>query len=180
MEQNERAISLAQTIYQDINEWLKFAETKHAALIAAWIALWIGIASLEIQDPFVIVQYTALVCIVICGFVNFLSFLPFLNKSEYLKERCIKKYGGTTDNILFYLSVFIQSAPETTGRNTYKANFMNSLEGGDSAPCKLLDNYLDQIIDASTVATIKVYLFGLSLKLALLSLGIVLLSLLIT
>lgn len=179
MAQNGQAISLAQTIYQDINEWLKFAEAKHAALLAAWIALWIGIASLEIQEPFIKVRCIALICITICGFFNFLSFLPFLNKSECLKKRCMKKYGGAKDNILFYLSVFIQSAPETTGRNTYKANFMNSLECGDSAPCKLLDNYLDQIIDVSTVATIKVYLFSLSLQSAFLSLGVVLLSLLI-
>lgn len=76
MNDNERAISLAQTIYQDINEWLKFAEAKHAALIAAWIALWIGIISLE-PIPIYNCQYTALICIMLCASINFLSFFLF-------------------------------------------------------------------------------------------------------
>lgn len=175
MNDNERAISLAQTIYQDINEWLKFAEAKHAALIAAWIALWIGIISLELQYPFTIVQYTALICIMLCASINFLSFFPLLNKSARLKKRCVKKYSNTSQNTLFYISIFIQSA----NPNTYKASFMNTLEMPIQPIPKLLDNYLNQIIDVSAVATIKVYLFALSLKLAAASLIVVLFSLLV-
>ncbi len=175
MSDNERAISLAQTIYQDINEWLKFAEAKHAALIAAWIALWIGIISLDLQYPFTIVQFTALICIILCASINFFSFFPLLNKSECLKRRCVKKYSNTSQNTLFYISIFIQSA----NPNTYKTNFMKTLEIPKHPISKLLDNYLNQIIDVSAVATIKVYLFAISLKLASASLIVVLFSLLV-
>lgn len=169
MNDNERAISLAQTIYQDINEWLKFAEAKHAALLAAWIALWIGIISLDLQYPFTIVQYTALICITLCASINFLSFFPFLNKSDIIKKLCRKEYNAAPDNVLFYISIFIQSA----NQNVYKTNFMNSLGGTNISSSGLLDHYLNQIIDVSTIATIKVYLFAISLKLAAASLIVV-------
>ena len=169
MDQNERAISLAQTIYQDTNEWLKFAEAKHAALLAAWIALWIGIISLDLQYPFTIVRYTALIYITLCASINFLSFFPFLNKSDVIKKLCRKKYDAAPDNVLFYISIFIQSAD----RNTYKVNFMNSLGDTNISSSVLLDHYLNQIIDVSTVTTIKVYLFAISLKLAAASLIVV-------
>lgn len=162
MDQNEQVISLAQTIYQDINEWLKFAEAKHAALIAAWIALWIGIISLEVENSYAMVQRVALFCITLCAAINFLSFFPFLNKSDIIKKLCRKKYYRTSDNILFYISIFIQSADP----NVYKINFMNSLGDINISSSGLLDHYLNQIIDVSTVATIKVYLFAISLKLA--------------
>lgn len=56
---------------------------------------------------------------------------------------------------------------------------MNTLEMPIQPIPKLLDNYLNQIIDVSAVATIKVYLFALSLKLAAASLIVVLFSLLV-
>lgn len=169
MDDNDRAISLAQNIYQDINEWLKFAEAKHAALLAAWIALWIGIISLEIENSYVIVQQVALFFIALCASINFLSFFPFLNKSDIIKKLCLKEYDAAPDNILFYISIFIQSADQ----NVYKTNFMNSLGGTNISSSGLLDHYLNQIIDVSTVATIKVYLFAISLKLAAASLIVV-------
>ena len=175
MNDSEQAISLAQTVYQDINEWLKFTEAKHAALLAAWIALWIGIISIDLQYPFTIVRYTALICITLCASINFLSFFPFLNKMDILQKLCRQKYDGASNNVLFYISIFIQSAD----RNAYKVNFMNSLGKTNISSFGLFDHYLNQIIDVSTVTTIKVYLFALSLKLAVVSFIIVLLSLLI-
>lgn len=182
MNDSEQAISLAQTVYQDINEWLKFTEAKHAALLAAWIALWIGIISIDLQYPFTIVRYTALICIMLCASINFLSFFPFLNKMDILQKLCRQKYDGASNNVLFYISIFIQFTDQnaqSANQNTYKINFMNALGSTNSSSSKLLDDYLEQIVDVSTVVTIKVYLFALSLKLAVVSFIIVLLSLLI-
>lgn len=37
-----------QKIYNDVSEWLKFAEAKHAGLFAIWMALLIGIVSTDL------------------------------------------------------------------------------------------------------------------------------------
>lgn len=72
-------------IYQDINEWLKFAEAKHAGLIAVWIALFVAIFSE--RDMFINYTslYTLILLLLLFGFlINLISFMPFLNTTLQL------------------------------------------------------------------------------------------------
>ena len=96
--------------------------------------------------------------------INLISFVPFLNRSEWLKSNCYLKYSSIGENAVFYHSIFVR---------TYKNNIEDSIQeyknilmrrGLTNLDNKLTIDYLIQIIEVSTVGTIKYYLFNLAIK----------------
>lgn len=154
-----------QKIYNDVSEWLKFAEAKHAGLFAIWMALLIGIVS---TDLFLMLNMPLKVMIIIVillgSSINLFSFVPSLNRFKWLKSHCFKKYSSIGENVVFYQSIFVK---------TYKDNMNDSIEeykkiltrkGFGTIDGDLINDYIRQVIEVSTVGTIKVYLFSSAVK----------------
>lgn len=154
------------SIYADVSEWLKFAETKHAALFAFWTALLIGVLTSDYYNTLDIrLRYVIIILILIGGILNLISFVPFLNRIEILKKYCYKKYKNCSDNKIFYQSIFIDtfSVPYNVDESVKKYQNSLGITSEDIKNNKLLKDYMRQIIEVSQVATIKYCLFSYSI-----------------
>jgi len=159
------SLNEVQKIYNDASDWLKFAEAKHAGLFAIWMALLTGIVSTDLILVFNIEIKIIIVIVILFGSsINLFSFVPFLNRSEWLKSNCYLKYSSIEENAVFYQSIFVR---------TYKNNIDDCIQeyknilmrrGLTNLDNKLTIDYLRQIIEVSTVGTIKCYLFNLAIK----------------
>lgn len=164
--EKEKLVEELRAINNDVSEWLKFGEAKHAGVFAVWTALVIAIISSETywrQDN----EIKMIIIIPLIGIlISCLAFLPFTNRIAVIKGLCYIKYKNIkSENILFYQNIFIVAGCEKDrkmGIDNYKKllkrNYEIEMEG------ELIDNYIQQIIDISTVATIKFYLFNWSIK----------------
>lgn len=157
------SLNEVQKIYNDVSEWLKFAEAKHAGLFAIWMALLTGIVSTDLILN-IEIQIIIVIVILFGSSINLISFVPFLDRSEWLKSNCYLKYSSIGENAVFYQSIFVR---------TYKNNIEDSIQeyknilmrrGLTNLDNKLTIDYLRQIIEVSTVGTIKCYLFNLAIK----------------
>ncbi|MCD7990272.1 MAG: hypothetical protein LUK37_00170 [Clostridia bacterium] len=170
-------------IYQDINEWLKFIEAKHAGLFAIWIALFVALLSENEHFSVHLTIYTTLLILLLLGaFINLISFMPFLNKSNFIRRICYNSYKKISGNKVFYQSVFVDTYSSDAYNATISCNKYKQLFSTDfdlSCTSSLLDDYIRQVIEVSTVATIKTYLFGLSIKYAIITSIIIIVGLII-
>lgn len=153
-----------QKIYNDVAEWLKFAEAKHAGLFAIWLATLIGFVSADFfSDLNMAIQVVVFIVILLGSSINLLSFIPFLNRNKWLKSKCYEKYSSVGENCVFYQSIFVK---------TYKDNINDSIQEykkilrrrGFTVNDELTNDYIRQVIEVSTVGTIKVYLFSWAVK----------------
>ena len=159
-----------QKIYTDVSEWLKFIETKHAAVFAVWTAMLIAVLSI---DAFWDLELYKMILILIPLFVgiiiNLLAFMPFLNRWTCLKEHCYKIYDNNQsmcNNRVFYQSIFVQTYVSGQGTDAAVVKYKNLFQSSSDSFWQevLAEDYMRQIVEVSTVATIKVYLFGISVK----------------
>ena len=170
MTEEERALEEAQKIYADVSSWLNFCELKHAGMFAAYMALFIAIVQLKVHWGEV--QALVLIALLLCLICNVVSFIPFLIQREWIKKVSWRKIPPNLKvNRVFYNSIFRQSHTMVNGklndvRSDYKNFFMSEFSGVRLASGSLLDNYLDQIVEVSSVAAIKYYLFGLACKMS--------------
>lgn len=154
-------------IYQDVSEWLKFAEAKHAGLLAMWIALFSAAYSEKELFTHASHYYITLLALLFGSFINLFSFSPFLNRQKIIRKLCYNAYKNNSGNQVFYQSVFIDtycsdSYSVNQSLNAYKHIFLQNFNS--PYDCPLLDNYITQVIEVSTVCTIKLYLFQISIK----------------
>lgn len=165
MEKNEAAaLQEIQNIYTDVSEWLKFAEAKHAGVFAVWTAALIAIISIDgFLNKITVVKGMILAVILIGILINLISFLPFLNRFTFIKKLCFHKYQSYTGNSVFYQSLFVDTYSEK-GLQDSVEKYSKILKGKGLKLCnsELEKDYLKQIIEVSTVGTIKVYLFGIA------------------
>lgn len=157
------------SIYQDINEWLKFAEAKHAGLFAALIALFIAILTEEsLFSCCPLIKSGILIFLIIGILFDLLSFFPFLNRCPLIRKMCYQKYKTHSGNLVFYQSIFIDTCPNgvynSNSCSIYKAKFLSNFSQQEDNG--LIDDYVKQIIQVSIVGTIKIYLFNLATKLS--------------
>lgn len=158
----------AQKIYNDVSEWLKYAETKNAGIFAVWTAFLIGMATSEIYwNLHISIQIILLFPLLLGLMLTTLTFLPFLNRIPFLKQMCYRKYKGTRNlkNIVFYQDIFVAAGykeDRTEAVEEYRSLFSQKV--GHIVQGELIDEYLQQIVDVSTVAIVKIYLFGLSIR----------------
>lgn len=171
--QNEslNIINELQKIYNDVSEWLKFLEAKHATVFAVWTALFIAVVTSDTFQLFDVFYRAIIICIILLGIgINAISFVPLLNRSLLMRKICYKKYSKVDmSNIVFYQSIFVNTyvaSKDLQERvNKYKVMLCERFdctlkELGDT----YMKDYMEQIIEVSTVATIKLYFFQISSK----------------
>lgn len=149
-------------IYQDNINWLNFAELKNGALLTVsclFLQISLSIDTLWVKSFFAVVYSIIII-------ITSISFIPFLNSRKFIKNLASKFYSKkysdsfTSKNIVFYVNIFLSS----------KDIYVNAIK---YISCKdELDryemNYVDQIIAISAIASIKYYLFNVSMHIFLL------------
>lgn len=152
-------------IYTDISEWLKFAEAKHAGALVLWTALIVTVFS---ADKFYLLCDSLQICIFAALFlgviINVFALMPFTNRIKWLRKLCYKRYEKYSGNLVFYQSVFVSvGLPNSTlDEKVNKYKEMLKEEYGCLPQKKLTTDYIKQIIEVATVASIKTFLFSIS------------------
>lgn len=160
---NNNFIDNLKEIYNENIQWLNFAELKNGALLTLVIAILNIVAqanfSLFIKNFFII--YLALIALICLS-----SFIPFLNKNRWIRKYAINKYtkgyNGSllSKNIIFYIEIFID------GKEKYRKALREVLNKGNSYTFSTLEeNYIEQIIQISAIASIKYYIFKIAIEL---------------
>lgn len=153
-------------IYQDVSEWLKFAEAKHAGLFAVWVAALSMTVTLDVSQGIAKIFQIALIAAICIGIlIELFAFFPFLNRRSFLKRMCYKKYGKYGGNAVFYQSVFIDTF-SNGNINAAMDKYMEILrrKGLKTDSCELMKDYVRQIIEVAETGTIKIYLFSIAAK----------------
>ena len=153
-------------IYSDVSEWLKFAEAKHAGALALWTALIVAAFSVDnfylLSDPLQICIFAALFFGML---INVFAMMPFTNRIYWIRKLCYNKYKGYSGNLVFYQSVFVSvgSPEKSLDDKVSKYKEMLKEEYGCLPQGKLITDYIKQIIEVATVASIKTFLFSVSI-----------------
>ena len=147
-----------------VNEWLKFAEAKSAALLATNGAVLFGTSNLVKDIELNVWVMVPLIAACICFFVSLTlclsSFVPSLNL-----PLIHKKYEKTNyDNLLFFDHIARHTVAEflTTVRGAREVD-----ESNDGPYVRML---AEQIVANSTIASYKYRVFNKAIWLALLGL----------
>lgn len=162
-----KCLEEVQKIYGDASEWLKFIETKHAGLFAVWTAFFIAVITSDFFGNIEIFFKAIIIIPILIGIlIDLASFVPFLNQSKMLRKRSYKYYSKNTGNMVFYVSIFIDTYSEEKDIEYSVERYKTIIaeENYDDLNTKIVTDYVKQIIDVSTVATIKAYLFNLATK----------------
>lgn len=158
-EDRGKALQELQAIYADVSEWLRFAEAKHAGLFAVWTAILIAVISIDSFFDRITMEKALLLIIILVGImIDLISFLPFLNRDARIRRWCYKEYKRYSGNSLFYQSIFVDTYSES-GDSIHKYKTILAGKGLELENSELEKDYLKQIVEVSTVGTIKVYLF---------------------
>lgn len=143
-----------QAIFNNVNDWLKFAETKNAALVAADVAILIGVASLfEDASGWLLIYLILLTAFVglslVIGLLSFLpaTKIPWLRKPATIQEK---------RNVLYYGDIADQDV------ESYLELLKSVLEEGVE-PTPIGRAYIEQIIINSKIAVKKYGYFTTSL-----------------
>jgi hypothetical protein len=152
-------------IFSNINDWLKFAETKTATLLAGNGMIIFGLFRIfkdsnEIHNAYI---STAIILLSLSIFTNLLSLIPSLKVPFLLLNKDTKK----NDNLLYFLDI---AKYET---NNYLKKLNNSIE-------KFTDfekYYAEQIIINSKIALMKYRLFKIAIILTSFAIFIILIAL---
>ena len=167
MSQRNEILQDLKDIYADVSEWLKFAEAKHTAALAFLSAVIVAVLSTENFYKLDIIYQRAIIILLLLGLlINIFSFLPFTNNIKLLKNDCYRVYSKEKGNLIFYKSIFVSvGSPDlklSDKVNNYK-NFLKQ-EYGQKPQGKLITDYIIQIIQVATVASIKTFLFSIIVK----------------
>lgn len=170
MDDNKReALQQAQYIYDDVSKWLNFCELKHAGMFAAYIALFIAITQIKHEIPLCLVVL-GLIVTMICAGINGFSFMPFLNRNKRVVCALRTRISGLrSENLVFYQAIIVQSITFNENgymdtRERYKSAFLSEFSLTQANCGRLIDNYLDQIVEISLVTFIKACLFDIACK----------------
>lgn len=156
-----------QKIYADVSEWLKFVEAKHAGLFAVWTALMIALVSSDNFLTNITIEKAAVFISILIGIlVDLFSFMPFLNRCKILKKLCYNKYTKYQNdgNLIFYQEIFLSTYNQQIDLQESLKKYREDFErkGFELHNNKLAMDYLKQIIEVSTVGTIKTFLFNIA------------------
>ena len=148
-------------IFENVNNWLKFAEAKNATIVAGNGLLIFGICRLlkdtSINEWILYYIYFVIFIMLLSFVVALISFIPNVKLPHYLYNN--KK----SDNLLFFGSImhynedsYLKELNESLGLNSeeYKTKKINKM-------------YAQQIIINSQIAMKKYNIFNISLHLTL-------------
>lgn len=160
------------SIYMDASEWLKFLEAKHAGLFAVWTAALIAMFSTEQFYNISASWQGIMVAVVGSGLlINLIALAPFLNQRECIKNKLQKctyeKYKTYDENAVFYITVFSKTYnTDADNRAESVRRYKDILQrrGFQNLDTPISIDYMMQIIDVSTVGSIKAYLFNVAAK----------------
>ena len=178
--ESKNTLEELKNIYSDAPEWLKFLEAKHAGLFAVWTALLFALFSTDRFYDLQLFGQIVLVLLACSGIlIDTAALTPFLNQQKglkkYIQKKTYSKYKDCGENSVFYISIFVKTY--STGRNCrseeirkYNEILHNRNLGNlDELLCK---DYINQIIDISTVGSVKAYLFDIATKYIAIVMGI--------
>lgn len=143
-------------IYEENIQWLNFAELKNGALLTLCVATLGFIIQLNLN---VCLKNIAIIFVMIILLICICSFIPFLNQNKYIKKLAYKSYSKKynssliDNNVIFYVNIFLSN------KQVYKKALKDILEKPNYSFSKLDNNYLNQIIQISTIASIKYFIF---------------------
>ncbi len=147
---------------------MEYTETKNAGIFAVWTAFLIGMVTSEIYwELHISIQIMLFFPLLLGLMLTTLTFLPFLDRIPFLKQMCYRKYRGTRNlkNIVFYQDIFVGAGYKdnrTEAVEEYRRLFSQKV--GRIVQGELIEQYFQQIVDVSTVAIMKIYLFGISIR----------------
>jgi hypothetical protein len=150
-------------IFSNINEWLKFAEVKNAALIAFLIAAISGLLGFmasfqQLHQSLKIGIFFCVVSLIVSCIISLLSFAPKVNRLEIIY---LHKKGEIldSDNLLFFCNLAKYDA-NTLASKIADKYFAIELPN----PPKIYTDITEQIIINSKIATAKFRFFKIALN----------------
>jgi hypothetical protein len=148
-------------ILTTINEWLKFAEAKNGALLAADIAILFGVFGL-LSEPTIpkVVIYLAIFLVIASAISSLISFIPQLKISQFIYKKRTEK----ETSLIFYGHI-AKDEPQSYIKALYSES---GAEPVAITPIEL--DYAQQIIINSRIAVRKYRCFNVGLWLTVLSL----------
>jgi len=149
-------INEVKSIFDNVNNWLKFAEAKNGAIIALNATFIFGILKLGLisNKSIVIINYYLYLCIfmlLVSSIVALLSFVPQL-KFIYIKFKKI----SDRDNLLYFGDIAKYTPTQ------YSDSLKKILEV-DSKNNKLYEHYINQIVINSKITWIKFKQFDIAI-----------------
>lgn len=171
LESKKNVMEDLKEIFQNVNNWLMFAEVKHGALIALDTTFILGIIALIVEDEISGIGIVGLIIIICSLFISMYSYYPNLKgiKDKWL----ISKRIVPNRNLLFYKDIFQLSNKEYLER--IYINYYN-IEISEFAKKEL--DYAEEIVVNSRTAMKKYFLFKISLVGCLIGILVLILSIL--
>lgn len=161
-------------IFSNINEWLKFAEAKHAVIIGLnGVGIW---ALLRPTSNLFSTDISGEVKILVFGFTCslILSLLSFFPRTAVPYHWLFRQNGiNDTDNLLFYNDI------KKYNSAIYLEKLCESINKPKHNSTKLEAQYAEQIIFNSKITSYKYFMFKLSLLTDIIAILVVIMMLLL-
>lgn len=161
---SKEALHEIQKIYDDVSKWTNYFEVKHAAMLAAEVALLAGLVGIiKIPTYYIAIQLIFIIFLSFTMIINAISLMPFLNRKWKLVKWCRKDIKNASENLVFYQSIFALSIDQNSGvdtRDNYKRKFLAIFNINLQQCPKLIDDYLNQVIEVSIVVSVEAWLFN--------------------
>lgn len=154
-------------IFENVNNWLSFAEAKNAALVALESTIIIGFITSDIFKT-----YTMFISIIICIcsfalLISLYSFIPSIgNKTNKIIQYLVKLDKQNISKNMILFSYIAQYEEDQEGIKKYLEDIKREYE----ISCEIKQEHKDlagEIIYNSKLAVKKYKLFGFSLKIIL-------------
>ncbi len=139
------------SIFQNVNEWLKFAEAKHAGMIVLNSGIIFGILSIY-KDYKTIVSWELIIVIIIVFGISII--LSLISLFPITKNKTTNKTTETTPNLYFFGSL------SKLNENEFKSELQKSYPNYQFN--RIDEDIINQIIVNSNIATKKYKLFKIA------------------
>ena len=100
-------VETLEKIFNNVNNWLHFAEAKNAALVAFNIATISAISEFDFLKSINVLFYSMLISILVSTFISLASFSPIVNKLALKKE-----FSGPPNLLLFSYIASLSNSDE--------------------------------------------------------------------
>jgi hypothetical protein len=163
-------------IFDNVNNWLKFAESKNAALLVANSGIAFGITRIIFSLPNIDKVFFSCLLICIClviisAFICLLSFIPKIS-DNFISENFLQPLNA---NLVFYGDI-----AKFTPEQYLKALHSNNLLREEDLENKFLEFISYQIVINSKIAYSKFIYFQLAIWLTIIAISILLILIIFT